>query len=54
MKADKILLEKLDYIHCALCLLYIQECMNKNDDMLFEALGYIEDIREKELNKLGE
>ena len=37
-------LEKLETISCA-----IQEALNGNKCMLFEALGYVEDIREKEL-----
>ena len=41
------IIEKLDYIHCA-----IQESMNKNDDMLFHALKCVEDIREKEFERL--
>ena len=37
-------IEKLEYIHCAM-----QEAMNGNKDMLFQALEYVEDIREKEI-----
>jgi|TARA_Y100000289_G_scaffold33336_1_gene32950 hypothetical protein len=37
-------LEKLEAIHCA-----IQEALNGNKCMLFEALRYVEDIREKKL-----
>jgi len=33
--------EKLEWIHCAM-----QEAQNGNDDMLTEALGMVEDLRE--------
>ena len=39
-------LEIIGDISCA-----IQEAMNGNKCMLFEALGYVEDIREKELER---
>ena len=40
-------LEKFDYIHSA-----IQEAQNGNDDMLEQALGLVEDMREKHINNV--
>lgn len=37
-------IEKLEYIHCA-----IQEAMNGNNDMLFQALECVEYIREDDV-----
>ena len=39
--------EKLEWIHCA-----IQEMQNGNDDMLIEALGMVEDLREPYLERI--
>ena len=44
-------LARLEYIHCAIQELYLLNGLNVDKDMLFQALEYVEDLREPYLKE---